>query len=351
MNRSSIDNSVIAGLILLFIMAVTGSVLAKEKPLRTIKVKLVADQHFACQTEWERKAARQLLDIAGEVNEILHVNFEIVGYELWEHDNEGDLYRLTSQMIKEINRGEAEILVGFTFESCPDDGVATHTSGVTIPYRGMLIKTYHARCPRNAFIPYVMIHEMVHILGGVHVYDGSLMSPVFSDTINLYLDPLNQKIVRFTKNIDFNRGYAALDERTLEKLAGLYERAFAAGNRETVMLNELGAMYLILQKNEPARAVLELALKQDSTFSRIWMQLAENLRRSESIEAAISILETALDYADDLGVVYSRLAQLYFDRGDKKSSFRYAVLAEKHGGGVDSVLWNNLESMPEGKKD
>jgi tetratricopeptide (TPR) repeat protein len=338
---------VLSIMLLLMVTMNCGIAKAKEKPLRTIKVKIVADQHFSRMDPWKRKAERQLLDIAAEVRENIHVNLEIIEFAEWEHEEEADLYRLISKMISEVDRGEADILIGFTFGSCPDKLEKNHADGVTIPYRGMMIRNYSSRCPRSIFMPYVMIHEMVHLMGGVHVHDGSLMSPVFADTVDLWLDPINKKILGLTSNIDFQKKYTSLEEGTLEQLAAAYRQAAEAGNHETVTLSELGTMYLVLEEFQDSEEVLDYALSRDSSFTRVWLLLVECCLRSDATDRAVLTLETALDYADDKGQVYSRLARLYFDLDDKEAARHNAVQAEKHGTAVDSVLWNKIRTLPE----
>jgi len=323
---------------------------AKDKPVPKIKVKLVGDQHYRHQTSWKRKASRQLLDIAGEVRELIGIDLEIVGYEPWESREGDDLYQATARMLDEVDRGEADAVIGFTFRPCPEDKGRRYTDAVTIPYRGMLVSKYYARCQRNSFMPYVMIHEMVHLLGGVHVYDKSLMSPVFADTISLVLDRLNMQIVKITRDMDFQQGYASLSEENLERLAGLYQRAVVAGNHEPVVLNELGAMYMTQRYYDRAKTVLNHALRTDSAFTQVWLRLAECGVRTDSLSAAIELLERGLGYADLPGHIYSALARLYFDAGDKDLAHRCLAAARKYGLAVDSVLWEAVENSGDEKR-
>jgi tetratricopeptide (TPR) repeat protein len=344
---NSFAKTIAFGTAMLITFASAVSVSAKDKSPRTVRIKIVADQHYAHQTAWKRKAARQLRDIEGEISAVMDIDFEIIEYELWEHEEEPDLYRLTSQMIDAIDRGKADAVIGFTFRRCPKQTTKVHADGVTVPYRGMMISTYHAPCPRNMFIPYVMIHEMIHLMGGVHVSDNTLMSPFFADTVSLVVDSLNLQIVRLTRDIDFQRGYASLEYNTLEELSALYDHAVEMGNNEVIPLFQLGAMYLVMEKYDRAQAATGCAIKNDSTYTGAWLQLSECLYRRGTTNGAVEILRKAIDHADDKGPVYARLAQLFFVTDDKENSYHYAVLAQKHGIEVDSTLWDNLQSSQE----
>jgi hypothetical protein len=325
------------------IPALSSSVTGKDKPPRTLKVKIVADQDFAHQTSWERKAARRIDDIAEEVVGLLQVKIEIVDYELWEHADEPDLYRLTSQMIDEVDPGEAEMLIGFTYVPCPDEVQRRHTDGVTIPYRGMIINIYQDRCWRNTFIPYVMIHEMVHAFGGVHVREKSLMTPVFADTVNLTVDRLNQNILRHTRDIDFREGYRSLSCESLEKLSAYYQLAMTRENISSVSRLELGKMFMAMDDYTSAISALRPIVDNDSTYTDAWILLSICHTELGRPDRAIEQLNGVLAKADRPGLVHYRLMELYLVTGDSANARQEAAQARKHGIAVDSVLLNKLQ--------
>lgn len=314
---------------------------ASKKPLRTVRVTVVADQHFSHQTAWERKAERYLADIAQEVGDLLNIKLEVVGYEVWTHEKETDPYRLTERMVREVGAAESDVVIGFTLIPC-DSATALHVDGISIPFRGMLIRKYYARCHRDAFLPYVMIHEMVHLLGGIHTYDRSLMSPVFADTIALTLDPLNRRIVGLTHEIDFAAGYSSLPPRKLDRLADLYRQAMAWGNREALTLRELGRVYRARGRCADAIPLFTRALRTDSSATAIWELLADCHALTGRPKRAISLLEAALARVDDAGPVYHMLAHLYLGQGDFRRAAACAARAEKYGETFDAAFRDKL---------
>jgi len=333
--------------ILVISLVFADTAMSTEKPRRILKVKLAADQYYAKLSVWDRKAGRLLLDMAEDITKLLDVDLQIVGFETWEHEDDSDLYRLTSKMLKEIDPGEADAIIGFTYSPCPGDSVSGHIDGLTIPYRGMIIRTYDPRCRRSYFLPYVLVHEMIHLFGGVHVYDGSLMSPVFNDTIALYLDPLNEDIVRWTADIDFKTKYQSLGTNALEKLAADYREAVVAGNRESATLDELGAIYIALGDYHRADEALDYALAHDSSFTGAWLRLSECRRMTVSSDSAIAFLETGTGWADDKGAIYARLAQLYFESGFTEAAKQCADSALNNGTSVDSSWYTQPDTDPD----
>jgi tetratricopeptide (TPR) repeat protein len=335
------------GLIAIILLLMACPAIGKDKPRRVLKVKLVADQYYGKQAEWERRAASKLMDIAGEVTELLKIDMEITGFELWERGTEEDLYHIAAAMVDVVDPGDADAIIGFTYGPCPEGTGDIHTDGVTIPFRGMIIRHYSPRCPRNWFIPYVMLHEMVHLFGGVHVFDNSLMSPVFADTINLRLDPLNRQIIRLTNDIDFKKGYSSLDASTLTKLTTLYEQALEMGNNDVTTFYELASLYLEMAEYDKALAISGCAVKKDSTFTEAWLQMGQSFSRRGTPRVAISILKSSLNHADRKGRIYEQLVRLYFDSHDLENAYHNAVLAEKHGIIIDSSLWKKIRPSPE----
>ena len=315
---------------------------AKKKPPRVVKVKIVADQDFARQSAWQRKAAYMLQDIGGETASALDVTFRIIGYERWRHDPEKDLFRLTARMVKEVPCDSADALIGFTLAPCPDSA-AGQFAGVSITFKGMIIQTYQGRCAGNQMVPYCLLHETVHLMGGVHVPDGSLMSPLFRDTISVTLDQLNSRILQLTRDVDFKRGYESLPAEKLEELAGLYGQA-TAGNDVTTILVTLGTIFRLLAQPEAAMVILREVIRQDSSFTDAWLELGRCYMQSGRHDSALTLYDSACGHADDPGAVYLELARLYLGRGDKENARRCAGLAEKQGTRIDSALAEQLES-------
>jgi tetratricopeptide (TPR) repeat protein len=321
---------------------------AGNRPGRTITVLVVADQHYAAQTVWERKAERHLTDLAEDMARILDIKLQIAGYAVWQHPETGDVYRLTGRMVEDTPSGGADAVIGFTLDRCPKSPGEPPTGGVAIPFRGALIRVYRGICDYNYFIPYVMFHEMVHLLGGVHVADGSLMAPIFQDTLMLELDGVNRRIIRLTRDIDFKKGYASLGRKQLAQLIELYERITAAGKRESMTLSELGAMYQALGQPDLAQSAFRDAVAADSSFTMAWLRSAGCLQENGQVSEAIAVLEQALTRADDPGLVHQRLARLCLEAGRQEQAAQHARAARAAGVAVDSSLWRQLrEQYPE----
>lgn len=321
-----------------------------SQPLRTLKVRIVADQNYARQSSWEGKAQAILDSVGTDIADLMGIRLDVVDCTLWRHDEEDDFHALTRRMVDEVPRGEADFLFGFTLLPHPAGQTGPRNDGVTIPYQGIMIKKYQGTPWADFFLPLVIIHEMVHLFGGVHVNDGSLMSPVFGREINLSLDPLNRQIITLTHNIDFKKGYSSLDQSTLRKLARLYKSARLQGNRETLTCLELGSIYDGLEEYDSAIRAYRDALDIEPSLTYAWLRIGDLYHKSGRPDKSIATFEEAVTRADDRDLLYGKLAVLYYNTGQYRQSYRSAVLAEQHGATIDPMLWRELKKKGLGGK-
>ena len=316
---------------------------ATNRPLRTVWVKVVADQTFAAQPDWEKQARDALNMTAEHLANVLGIKLEILSYDYWPHKENMAMDSMTSLMINEVDPGQADILIGFTL--LPGDMFLARTSveGVTIPYRGMIIKMYNDSPQHEMILPFIIVHEMTHVFGGVHVDGGGLMAPHFKNQVAMELDNINRGIVRLTREVDFSAGHDGLDEDDRRQLARLYEMAVSRGNNEISVLLELGRLYRGLNENTRAAEKFKAVTKIEPHLAYAWIMLGECFYREGQPLATIKVLEEALDNASEKDLIYGKLAGLYYNEGMYDKSYYYAKMARNYGAEIDSSLWQALE--------
>ena len=332
-------------IVLVLILGLNASALhASQRPLRTVWVKIVADQKYSRQTSWEKKAAGELTEIAESLAEALGIRLEIVGYDWWFNRGGKDFNEVATRMINEVDPGNADVIIGFTIEpSSLHRSGDLRTDGMTVAFCGMMIKTYSGGVDKNYYLPIVLVHEMVHLFGGVHVNDGSLMSPRFEKKMNLTLDPLNTKIVRINRDIDFKEGYKSLSETKLTQLSQLYEKAIDNGNLEIPTFLELATMYTLLEKHEKAIELYRRIVEREPGDTHCWLMMGDCYHRMEKPRLTIEVFEEALDHAERKDLLYGKLAVLYFNEKLYRKSYENAGLARDNGAYIDPGLWKELK--------
>ncbi|MFH1699409.1 MAG: tetratricopeptide repeat protein [Candidatus Zixiibacteriota bacterium] len=312
---------------------------------RALLVKVVADQSFARQNLWQQKARKILMGSSDMIAELLGVRIGIDDFEVWEHEPIDDITVLTTRMINEVERGRADILVGFCLETDHDKINGLRKDGLTIAYRGFMVQTVPRGPKNNKYLPIVIVHEMIHAFGGVHVYDSTLMSPIFENEIKVTLDPLNEAIVKITRNIDFAEGYSSLSHDDLEKLGDLYKQATLTGNREIPTYLELGAIYSELGNYEEAIRAFRQAVRQDQSLAYGWERIGDCYHKLGDIEKAIITFEDALGKIKDKGIFHKKLAILHFNSRNFEKSYNSAVNAERYGTEIDRRMWDEFERL------
>lgn len=309
---------------------------------REVTVKVVGDNLFARQRNWQ-DVAKDYLDEASEgIADLIGVRLKIVEYELWRHDDTGNFTSLVTRMVTEIDHGDADIIIGFTLTPHSSRQSQTRKDGLTLAYRGFMVRTYQGAPDQNFYLPYMIIHEMLHVFGAVHVHDGSIMSPCFEKKVRMSLDPLNQEIISLTRNIDFKRGYRSLPREHQEKLARLYKRATQMGNHEVPTYMELGTVCRDLGHYQDAIDAFREVVRKDRSSAFAWDCIAECYRSLDQMDRAISTLETAVEKVAEKGIFYGKLAVWYFNSRQYEKSYDSAKNAEKYGVTVDPNLWKGL---------
>lgn len=314
----------------------------KDAGNRSLLIKIVADKAFAGQLSWENRARLLILDASDLVTEVLGIYIGIVDYEIWEHEATTDFGELTAKMINEVDRGRADILVGFVLLPDPGNVSEVRREGLSLAYRGFMVKTYQGGEKNNSYLPFIILHEMIHIYGGVHVSGNTLMTPVYQNQVVVELDPLNRGIVEITGGIDFKKGYSSLTGDQLARLSELYEQALKTDNQEIPTFLEMGAIYRERGLYEEAIDIFTQVVRRDQFSAYAWAELGDCYRLQGRADKAMETFEKAAQRTEDKGVFYLRLAILHFQAGEYRKSYDQAVLALHHGVRIDPTLIEGL---------
>lgn len=342
--RTTIAIFSLSALIVLAVLT-TNALSYRNSPTRTVKVKVVVDTEFASLPQWQDRVRGYFEAASGGLLELINVKLDITEYSVWRHGRIMDFGAMTAAMINEVDKGRAEILIGLTLVQGSGKSKEIRKDGLTIARKGIMVKVYRGDEDQNKSLPNVIVHEMVHIFGGVHVYDGSIMAPVFDEKTELRLDALNEDIVGITRNIDFAQGYASLPRHELERLMRLYRRATHLGNTEMPTLLELGEICAELELYDDAINAYRQVVRQDQSAAYAWGEMGDCYRKAGEIEKAAETFERAVNHVDEKGIFYGKLAVLYFNYGQYRLSYDRAMSARRHGYEVDGELWRHLKDM------
>jgi tetratricopeptide (TPR) repeat protein len=341
--KISTENIRAAFLILSLIIAPIVS--AGTGDIRILNVKVVGDQNFARQDAWQRRAAEYIEAGSKVTVDLLGIRLRVIDYELWTHSDDANGSRLTGRMLNEIRPGAADAIIGFTLLPRPSGNSGLRSDGVTMPFRGILIRTYQGADDGNMFVPYVICHEVAHLFGAIHVDDNTLMTPAMTDTVLLTLDPINAGIVDVCREINFADPLKSFNSSQVARLIDFYEKARQSGHYGEEVGYFLGMLYPLIGRYDQALPFMQKALDADSSSAINWLQLGECYYKTSREDAAAALLQIGVQHALEKGQIYRQLAYIYFNKRNYDLSGDNARRAEESGTPMDTTYWREMTKV------
>ncbi|MBD3176565.1 MAG: tetratricopeptide repeat protein [Armatimonadia bacterium] len=183
---------------------------------RVLSVRIAADEEFRWDPRW-RQVIRALLADIEPVFAAAGIDLQISRAVEWDsRDRAWTLNELHSELRREIRRDRDDLVLGFTAQTY--GGGEVTGSDVAMGEAALLQDYAIIRFDRLGDVSPAMrrlqvAHELAHIFGAHHVEtDATLMRSRMSGRPVLALDPANVRILRLTRECDFDAGVASLSE-------------------------------------------------------------------------------------------------------------------------------------------
>ena len=241
---------------------------------RVLRVKAVADEAFRENKNWEKEIREHFLWADQEFRKFAGVGLELVAVDRWTTHESESMSLLLEELRAKADKGEAEIVVGFTGHPAPElqflyigtpnwsdtDTIGApssiritlpHIMGIAMPF-GDRVVVRRSEDKRNT--RYTLLHEVAHLFGGVHVKEKSVLYST-NERVAFALDSYNQRVFELTRNRDFNLDVHEVSRHELDRLVALYREAPLRHERDFDTNIRLG--YLLLAAGEADAAVEE----------------------------------------------------------------------------------------------
>ena len=243
-----------AWLLLPVILGGCASLAAPPEELRTISLRLVADETYRARDGWEpalHSTVTRVSEIYAKQFQIRFVVRDVVPWTLGETVPAREmLVRLKARM----GIGEADVVVAFSHGRCgplqygaalPFDQFATILTGCPGASGGRVL-------PAEV----ILSHEMAHLFGAFHTPPGvvSVMRGGPADRF----DDQTGRVIRLMRGFDFRRGVLGIDEPTRRAWSAVYAEGHAAGEANPLAAKTAIAgweAYLAGKRREGAAAV------------------------------------------------------------------------------------------------
>lgn len=272
--------------------------------VRVLKVKAVADEAFRGRDKWEKEIREYIETADREFRKFAGVGLELVAVESWTTHRTDDMSLMLEELRHSVDKGQADIVVGFTGLAPPSflyptlgggggDWADPDTMGVPATQRIVLPHILGLAMPLGDRVVvrrsdekketrHTILHEISHLFGGLHVRDKSILY-VVAGPQDFVLDAFNQRVFDKMRQRDFNRQIQDVPREELDQLIVLYRQRPLKGERD--FLNNLYVGYLLAAAGRVDEAVKEFeeAIRIDPREARSMLDGA----LIPSIEAAL----------------------------------------------------------------
>jgi tetratricopeptide (TPR) repeat protein len=287
-----------------------GAPSAPEEPpfVRTVRVKAVADEPFRDNEKWEKEVRAHFAWADKELSRIAGVGLQLVAVERWT-THQSDSMGLLLRELGQIEKGEADVVVGFTGHAPPEmtfiwegeryDMSLPFVAGLALPLgdRAVVRRTFKADTRRT------LAHEVLHLFGGVHVKEKSVLQSG-TDSLSVALDPFNRRVLDATRGRAFDRSPRDYSRPELDRLVALYREAPLRHERDPD--TNIRLAYLFLAADQAEAAVEEfkkamavnprdtVSLVRESVIPELETYLERNAAASSEVRLSLGVAYNAV---------------------------------------------------------
>ena len=362
-----------AFLILILICTLQPAVVAGESPgaARVLRVKAVADEAFRDNKNWEEEIRQHFKWADEKFRMFAGVGLELVAIERWTTHESKSMALLLNELRVKVDKGDADIVVGFTGHKAPKvlrlgyrGGVdlirLPHIAGIAIALGDRAVVRRDDRFKK--LTRHTLLHEIAHLFGGLHVKEKSILYTT-SKRMDFALDPFNQRVFELTRQretkqarqlikellerpflpavvfrdiaeIFFRDGDTKLAWKSLglAKKGGLnvtaLEQEILAGaprprRVKTSVLIEQAKAYYAKERYDPARSLLEQARTQEPRKEEIHYWLGRVARAERKHDEAARHQQRAIELNKKYPLPHLQLGRLAYDRKDYAAVISY----------------------------
>jgi tetratricopeptide (TPR) repeat protein len=287
---------------------------AQSADLRTITMRVVPDESYRAQTNWEAT----LRNTVRAVSEIYERNFQlrvVILDVVPQTFGQPVPRRGMLDLMRTVPTGDADVLVGFSNQRCErqERGQAEPFGRIAVVFTG---------CPETTFLKQrtperTLAHELAHLFGAFHPARGvdSLMRPLGAVE---QFDEQTIRVIRLMRNYDFQRGITGLNQDTRRAWSAIYADGHALDEPNPLASALANAGWDLLRSGKMAEAetALHEAIAADPSHAGSHSGLGFLYSRRGLLEDAARELRTAkasdfrrVEARTELGFVLLRLGK------------------------------------------
>jgi len=297
-------------LIVFFLSGLIISLFSENLPLRTVSIKIVADQKIEVGEKWGKWKIdmRQAVNSASRIfNKKFGIKFQIKQYEYWKPEKTRTAFPdLLVDLQKKVTLDECDIVLGLI----TSDEKRINSSGISCYISGYILVRY---LESKYWLRSVLLHELCHIFGASDLMEkGSIMG---IEQIGSNFDEFTHRIILLNKQRFFNQNAFPLPEKHLDEAIRLCNQRVALNRSEPGVKLNLVFLYLEKQKPEAALKVYREMLKSNPDIREAYNVLGNIYQRKGEIDLAILEYEKGLEYRLEIPGTHFNLGLAFTRKG------------------------------------
>lgn len=324
-------------------------------PLRTITLRVAADEEYRSQAGWEELIRAHIGAASHAFEKNFRVRFQVKDFVSWDsNDHVGKVLSLLEELEAEVGPGGADVVLGVSGQK-PPWGETLRGGARPLGSKAVVLLS---RDLSDAVHPVAIAHEMGHLFGAWHVNDGgSVMSKGAS---SLRFDERSAEVILLARERRFKEGFGGFDQETDRRITELFDQAPPRGESNPLVpaYNNLGVTLIEESRFGEAIAALKKAYRLDPQHAIVRRSLlaAYNnqglaLSLQGDYEGAVASYSEALEVDPGSAVVNRNLTLAYTGVGvarERRGRYQEAIAAYREAirrGTDDGTARRNLTNV------
>jgi tetratricopeptide (TPR) repeat protein len=215
-----------------------GAEAVMDGAVRVLRVRVAADDELRARADWEQVVRDHLQFASDYYEKTFDIRFDVQEIVAWDSDDESaGLGDLVDELEKTIPVTGVDVVIGLSAQR-PKPGKLSKYVGLPTGLTPSLGRVSLVRVmpdDENYDLRLALIHEVAHLFGAFHTaQQDSIMRESVQGPRTFQIDVENGKMVRLLRLFDFEKGVEGLDEDTLKRMTGIWERGGIPGDANPV---------------------------------------------------------------------------------------------------------------------
>lgn len=337
---------------------------AAEPGIRTIKLRIAADQEFRKYDDWENIIKKRMQEVSKFSENNFGIRFEIMDIVNWESEGfDAQLYKFLADIRKKVPLGGADAVLGFSGNEC----MGSHRAASEFFGQRLFVLDWPDKGNKpgssEKCMATITMHELLHLFGMWHIKDQSSIMTFSINDSSVCVDARTKQYMALMRDYDLARGVWGLDQATVQKIIELHSLDYKDDVQDDFPLVQA---YLfeadLLKKAKKLDEAIELCRKAIQLFPMSYKahgELGRYLYNKYSDEKsqplcdeAIAQQREALKINPKDGYTYGSMAlAICFGEHQYSEAWDAVKKAQELGGFVSPSLVEFLKTKVDAKKD